>query len=63
MYTWGPMGQMMNNYWGNGDNISGSWLFFGGFMMIFWVLFQVLVGVGILVLIWLWIKKLLKETK
>jgi len=57
------MGQMMNNYWGNGDNISGSWLFFGGFMMIFWVLFQVLVGVGILVLIWLWIKKLLKETK
>ncbi len=60
MYNWGNMGQMMNNFW---SNCGGSWLFFGGSLLIFWGLFQVLFGVGILVLIWLWIKKLLKEVK
>ena len=50
----------MNNLW---SNCGGSWLFFGGSLLIFWGLFQVLFGVGILVLIWLWIKKLLKEVK
>jgi hypothetical protein len=54
------MGQMMNNFFGN---CGGSWLFFGGLLFIFWWLFQVLLGIGILVLIWLWIKKLLKEIK
>jgi len=54
------MGQMMNNFWGN---CGGSWLFFGGLLFIFWWLFQVLLGIGILVLIWLWIKKLWKEVK
>jgi len=53
-------GGMMGNFF---QNCGGSWLFFGGFMMIFWVLFQALLGIGILVLIWLWIKKLVKETK
>ena len=45
------------------QNCGGSWLFFGGLLFIFWWLFQILLGVGILVLIWLWIKKLLKEVK
>ena len=53
-------GGMMGNFF---QNCGGSWLFFGGFMMIFWVLFQALLGIGILVLIWLWIKKLWKEVK
>ncbi len=53
-------GGMMGNFF---QNCGGSWLFMGGFIMIFWVLFQALLGIGILVLIWLWIKKLLKETK
>jgi len=54
------MGQMMNNFFGN---CGGSWLFFGGLLFIFWWLFQILLGIGILVLIWLWIKKLWKEIK
>lgn len=45
------------------SNCGGSWLFLGGFLLIFWFLFQVLLGVGILVLIWLWIKKIWKEVK
>ncbi|MCX6813471.1 MAG: hypothetical protein NTV77_03285 [Candidatus Azambacteria bacterium] len=60
MYNWGSMGQMMNNFLGN---CGGSWLFFGGLLFIFWWLFQILLGIGILILIWLWIKKLLKEIK
>lgn len=53
-YNW------MNNFFGN---CGGSWLFFGGLLFIFWWLFQVLFGIGILVLIWLLIKKLLKEIR
>lgn len=53
-------GNVMSNFF---QNCGGSWLFFGGLLLIFWWLFQVLVGVGILVLIWLWIKKLWKEVK
>lgn len=53
-------GGMMGNFF---QNCGGSWLAFGGLLVFFWFLFQVLLGVGILVLVWLWIKKLMKELK
>ena len=60
MYGFNNLGGMMGNFF---QNCGGSWLFFGGFLFLFWWLFQMLLGVGILVLIWLWIKKLWKEVK
>ena len=60
MYGLNNFGGMMGNFL---ENCGGSRLFFGGLLFIFWWLFQILLGVGILILIWLWIKKLLKEIK
>lgn len=57
--NWDFMGHM-GNFFGN---CGGSWLLFGGLLLIFWWIFQILFGVGILVLIWLFIKKLLKELR
>ncbi len=60
MYGFNNFGGMMGDFLGR---CGGSWLFFGGALFIFWWLFQMLLGVGILVLIWLWIKKLWKQVK